>query len=263
MIVAELNKLIQILEATEIPANPQSPKNERLRKELERSLAKYFNKLESAFPYSKLTLIYNRNVKESLGSETDKILNPLIKSFASGELITINGHLVEIYVNGTAEMTAWGKTKSGIPITYEGPPMSQAIDWAEKRGAELVTKMDVETKRRLAHTISTGIENKRGVPGLARDIRSTFSDMSKYRSELISRTETANALSQASLDSMDDMGIDGKEWVTAGDSLVSPECSGNEAEGVIPVKQAFSSGVMAPPQHPNCRCSLAPAILKK
>ena len=77
--------------------------------------------------------------------------------------------------------------------------------------------------------------------------------MSKHRSELIARTETANALSQASLDTMEDMGIDGKEWVTAGDDLVSDDCLGNEAEGVIPRGQAFSGGVDGPPQHSDCR----------
>ena len=111
--------------------------------------------------------------------------------------------------------------------------------------------------------VSQGIENKRGIPGLARDIKQSFGDMSKYRSELIARTETANALSTASLDRMGEMGIEGKEWITAGDDRVSDECLGNEAEGVIPVNQSFSGGVMAPPQHPDCRCVVAPAILPK
>ena len=57
----ELNSLIQILEA-EIPANPNSPANLRRRKRLERELAKYFDKLEQAFPYSKLAGIYNKYV---------------------------------------------------------------------------------------------------------------------------------------------------------------------------------------------------------
>ncbi len=87
--------------------------------------------------------------------------------------------------------------------------------------------------------------------------------MSRYRSQLIARTETANALSEASLDSMADMGIDGKEWVTAGDDQVSDECLGNEAQGVIPVGDAFSSGAEAPPEHPDCRCTVAPARLSK
>ena len=198
-----------------------------------------------------------------LNKDVENMLDPLVSTFDDTLTADINGHLTTIYSTGSAETISWGKTKGGVPITYEGPPISQAIDWAEKRGATLVKGLDEETKKRLAHTISRGIETKRGVPGLARDIRTTFADMSKHRSELIARTETANALSQASLDRMEEMGIDGKEWITAGDDRVSDECLGNEAEGVIPVGQVFSSGASAPPEHPDCRCTLAPARLKR
>jgi len=198
-----------------------------------------------------------------LEKDVANILDPILATLDKKLKASVAGELAEIHISGTAEMVTWGKTKGGIPIAYEGPPIQGAIDWAGKHGAELVTQMAEETKRRLAHTIGEGIANKRGIPGLARDIRNTFGDMTKYRSELIARTETANALSQASLDSMEDMGIDGKEWVTAGDDLVSDECLGNEAEGIIPYNQVFSGGVMAPPQHPDCRCTIAPARLKK
>jgi len=122
--------------------------------------------------------------------------------------------------------------------------------------------MNEETKRRLAHTIGEGIKNKRGIPGLARDIKKEFGDMTRYRSQLIARTETSNALSQASLDRMQDMDIEGKEWVWPGTSDCDI-CRDNEAAGIIPVDQAFPSGDMAPPAHPNCECSLAPARLPK
>jgi len=62
-VIAELNQTIQILETT-IPANPNSPQNKRLKGKLEKELNKYFDKLEKAFPYSKLSAIYNRYVKE-------------------------------------------------------------------------------------------------------------------------------------------------------------------------------------------------------
>ena len=261
-VLTELDGLIQILEA-QIPANPNAPANQKLSGKLEQKLVKYFNKLEKAFPYSRLERFYNKYIKESLGSDAESILDPILATFDEDLTTMLNGELAEIYLSGQAEMITWGKTKGGIPIAYEGPPISQAIDWAKKHGATLVTNMGEETKRRLAHAISQGIENKRGIPGLARDIRKEFADMSRYRSELIARTETASSLSQASLDSMKDMGIDGKEWITAGDDLVSDECQGNEAEGVIPAGQTFSGGVMAPPQHPDCRCSLAPARLPK
>lgn len=262
MVVAELNQIISLLEA-EIPANPNSTRNQGLRKRLRKELADYFKSLADAFPYPELDVLYYKYVKESLGAGTGNILDPLLATFANSLLLRLNGHLVTIYVSGSAEMISWGKTKAGVPIAFEGPPMSEAISWAEKHAAKLVTQMDMETKRRLAQVVSDGIKNKRGIPGLARDIRGEFADMSKYRSDLIARTETSNALSQASLDRMKDMDIEFKEWVTAGDDRVSPECRGNEAEGIIPTNQAFSGGVMAPPQHPDCRCSLAPARLSR
>jgi len=261
-VAVELNNLIQLLEAR-IPANPNSLANKRRERSLQRELVKYFNKLEKAFPYSKLSSIYNRYIKESIASESGNILDPILATFNEKLIADIGGQIAEIYFSGSAEMITWGQTKAGVPIAYEGPPISQAIDWAEKHSATLVKGMDEETKRRLAHAISQGIETKRGIPGLARDIRTEFADMSRYRSELIARTETSNALSQASLDRMKDMGIEGKEWITAGDDLVSPECEANEAEGVIPANQTFSGGVMAPPQHPDCRCTVAPARIRK
>lgn len=260
--ITELNQIISLLEA-QIPANPNSLANQRRRKRLEKELAKYFDRLEQAFPYSELDSIYNRYVKESIGSESRNILDPLLATFNDKLKADIAGHLTTIYTSGSAEMISFGKTKMGVPIAYEGPPIQEAIDWAEKHTATLVKGMDEETKRRLADTIARGIENKRGIPGLSRDIKNQFTDMSRYRSQLIARTETANALSTASLDRMGEMGIEGKEWITAGDDLVSEECLGNEAEGIIPVNQGFSGGVMAPPQHPDCRCTIAPARLPR
>lgn len=193
----------------------------------------------------------------TLKRDLDDMLDPILRTLSSTVKAMLVGHLMDVYISGSAEMVAW----AGVP--YEGPPIEQATKYAEKHCAKLVTQMDEETKRRLAKTISDGIEQKRGIPGLSKDLRTEFGDMTKHRSELIARTETSSALSQASLDRMADMGIDGKEWVTVGDDRVSDECAGNEAEGIIPVGQAFSGGVMAPPQHPDCRCALAPARLPR
>ena len=121
--------------------------------------------------------------------------------------------------------------------------------------------MDEETTRRLADIISNGIRNKRGVPGIARDLRGAFENMSRYRAQLISRTETANALGEAFTSRGRGLGVTGKEWVTVGDERVSPECLDNEAQGVIPFNDAFPSGAMTPPQHPGCRCATAPVMI--
>lgn len=261
-VLAELDSLIILLES-QIPANPNSEGNERLAKRQERELARYFKQLEDAFPFSKLDRLYSKYVRESLSSETGDILDLLLATFNDVLLSNINGYLVEIYMSGQAEMIDWGKTKAGIPIAYEGPPISQAVEWAGEHGAELVAQMDVETKRRLAQVVSDGIKNKRGVPGLARDIRNSFDNMSKYRSQLIAKTETRQALFKASHDNMIAMGIEGKEWVLGSGGVTGncPACRANAAEGVIPVNQEFST-----PEgsiHPGCTCAIAPAKLKK
>ena len=196
-------------------------------------------------------------------TEIDDILDPLLTTFDKTLITSLNGYLVEIYMTGSAEMITWGKTKGGVPIAYEGPPISEAIEWAEKRAAELVTQMDAETKRRLAQVVSDGIKNKRGVPGLGRDIRKTFDNMTKYRSDLIAKTETRNALFQASHDRMIDMGITGKEWVLGAGGIEGncPQCQANAAVGIIPVENEFPN-----PEgsiHPGCTCAIAPARLGK
>jgi len=198
-----------------------------------------------------------------LNKDVEDILDPILATFDEILQTEVSGHLTTIYMSGNAEMITWGKTKAGVPIAYEGPPISQAISWAEKEGARLVTQMDAETKRRLSKLVSDGIKNKRGVPGLARDIRKDFSNMTKYRSELIAKTETRQALFTASHDRMVEMGIDGKEWIlgAGGASGNCEDCQANAAAGIIPVTQEFP--IPEGDIHPGCTCAIAPARLPR
>jgi len=47
-----------------------------------------------------------------------------------------------------------------------------------------------------------------------------------------------------------------KTWVTSQNERVCPICTGNEAQGLIPIQQAFQNGSMYQPAHPNCRCAV-------
>lgn len=188
-------------------------------------------------------------------------LDPIVKILQATLLALIEEHTVTAYLQGDLELVTWGQTLSGIPIAYEGPPIEQATEWARDYAAKMVTKMDEETKERLAQVVADAIDNKRGVPGLARDIRKEFSDMSKYRSELIAKTETRNALWKGSRERMNDMGIDGKQWYlgSGGASGNCPDCIANAAVGIIPIDEEFPT-----PEgdiHPGCLCAIAPARL--
>ena len=186
--------------------------------------------------------------------EIDEILDPILMTFRDRLSTTLQGHSAMAYLRGSAEMIEWGRTKlSDRPIFYEGAPIQQAIDYANKHSAQLVTRMDEETKSRLAKVIGDAIENKRGIPGLARDIRREFDDMTKFRSQLIARTETADSLSEAFMDRSKAMGVTGKEVVTAPEGDYPCEiCQANADEGVVPIDHIFSSGHTSPPFHPAC-----------
>lgn len=268
-VLNEIDRLIEAI-ASKLPASMENKDNQKLEKQLKSSMTNYFNSLSDAFPYQRLEALYAKNVKE---------VSTPTKPPASGEwddwienlLITLNAELskslvqqlANIYITGSTQMMSYGKTKLGIPILYEGPPISQAVNWASQYSAQLVTKINDETKSRLAQVISDGINNKRGIDGISRDIRKEFSDMSKSRADLISQTESNKALSEGSFSRMKSMGIDGKQSIAIGDERLCEVCGGNADQGVIPIDQPFQNGDMTPPFHPACRCALAPARLDR
>uniref|UniRef100_A0A6M3IXK9 Putative capsid morphogenesis protein n=1 Tax=viral metagenome TaxID=1070528 RepID=A0A6M3IXK9_9ZZZZ len=260
-VLQEIDEILVILEVS-IPANPASPENEKLARKMEEDMSTYFASLEQAFPYASLDAIYNRHVKVRESGpigETEDLLDPMLRAFRANLVYRLNSHVITAYLAGSTQIITWGVTKGGIPIAFEGPPIRQAIDYAREHCAQLVTKMDDESKKLIAQTVSDAIENKRGIPGLARDIRSQFEDMSRTRSQTIARTETCDALEQGFMDRAEDMGITGKEWIVTDPC---PICEENGNEGVVPIDHVFSGGVERPPQHPNCRCALAPVMIK-
>jgi SPP1 gp7 family putative phage head morphogenesis protein len=188
------------------------------------------------------------------------MLDPLLSVFKGQIQANVTGRLVLAYLRGSAQMVEWGRTvTTDRPIFFEGPPMQQAIDYANKHCAQLVTRMDQETKNRLAQVVADAIERKAGVDGLARDIRREFSAMTRDRSELIARTETADALEQSFMDRSKDLGVTGKEWVVASDPC--DICRENGDAGAIGINEEFPSGDQRPPAHPACVCALAPVML--
>ncbi len=260
-----LNGLIHIMEAS-IPANPDADENAKLERSLERILVRYFHDLSKAFPYDDLEAVYNRyvveesiRIKEAGEDEAVGMIEQVLSAFRTQFLADITGRHIAAYMAGSTQTISWGKTKAGIPITYEGPPIQQAIDYASTHCATMVTRMEEETRKIVAHVVSDGIENKRGVQGLARDLRSRFGDMSRNRSMVIARTETADALEQGFLDAAKDMGVTGKQWVV---TMPCEICEQN-ADVIVPLDGVFPSGHERPPAHPTCRCALAPVMMSR
>lgn len=103
----------------------------------------------------------------------------------------------------------------------------------------------------LADTLLQGLTDRE----LSRNIDQLLND--PQRSLIIANTEMNRAMSQASMDSYEEFGVDKVEWVTADPCEI---CSENEDAGAIPTGDQFPSGDTEPPAHPNCRCAIAPVI---
>jgi len=196
----------------------------------------------------------------TLPVDINDFLNPILAAFTNDLQYRLNGYLVTAYLRGSAQMLQWGRTKTtDMPIYFEGPPTQQAINYASKHTATLIKGLNDETRDQVRNVIENAIKEKRGIDGLARDLRKQFDDMSKTRAEMIARTETSDALSQSFLDRADDLGITGKEVVTGDPCEI---CQANADEGIVPIDHVFRSGHVRPPFHPRCVCSLAPVMLK-
>lgn len=80
--------------------------------------------------------------------------------------------------------------------------------------------------------------------------------------EMVAVTEINRAISASTLQIYGQMGVEAKDWLTALDDRVCPTiCEPNSEDGPVPLNGVFSSGVDAPPGHPNCRCALGTATL--
>ena len=197
----------------------------------------------------------------TLPADINGFIDPILSAFVNDLQYRMNGYLVTAYLRGSAQMLEWGRTKTtDMPIYYEGPPMQQAMNYANKRTATLVKGLNDETRNLMRNTIEKAVKDKRGIDGLARDLRKTFDDMTKVRSQVIARTETCDALENAFMDRAKDMGVSGKEWIVTDPC---PICEDNGNAGAIGLNDAFPSGDMRPPAHPNCRCALAPVMIGK
>jgi hypothetical protein len=135
-----------------------------------------------------------------------------------------------------------------------------AVEWAENRAAELVTKISEATRDYLRADITQAVKEGWSTKQLGKVLQENYG-FSEGRSEMISRTEIAAADVQGNLMAYRESGVvEGKEWIRGSEEYPCDECEENDAAGVIPLEVAFPSGDMGPPAHPNCVCDVLPVL---
>lgn len=149
--------------------------------------------------------------------------------------------------------------------------------YARNRAAELVGKKWVKgqlvdnpnakwvitdyTREMLQDLVTKAIEEGWSNDRLTDEIESNYA-FSRRRANTIARTEIKKADSMGSLEAYKASGIvRGKESLLSNDHDHDDECNDNADAGVIGIDEAFPSGDDAPPYHPNCDCSIVPALI--
>jgi len=106
---------------------------------------------------------------------------------------------------------------------------------------------------------------------MAKRITDEVKGIQRTRAETLARTETINAATQGTLDSYEQAGVDGVmhgEWMHSFDERVCPFCRRLGGEKFTTSEFRANHAVrfrgqvyrLAPPSHPNGRCSITPAI---
>jgi len=122
--------------------------------------------------------------------------------------------------------------------------------------AEMV--IDEATRDHIRVAISDGIRARETAEQIAERLGAKdFPAFSPARAKMIARTELSRAENAGRFGIMRVSNVASKIWVVDGDPCLI--CIENMIVGPIGLYETFPSGDLAPPQHPNCLCVIAPA----
>lgn len=160
-----------------------------------------------------------------------------------------------------------GDLMKGLGIAQDDPDFTtrfkiddiEAIQYAARHAAELVTQIDDTTRRYMNTLITQAVENGWSYDRLAQAITDRFAEFSEERALRIAVYELGDAFEYGrwlQAKQLEAAGLEmEKGWLTAGDDRVRPTHQSNGAQGWIPIDDDFSSGHPRPPTDPGCRCA--------
>lgn len=153
-----------------------------------------------------------------------------------------------------------------------------AVNWADKRAAELVGKkwdgdqlldnpnprwaITDSTREYLRGTVGSAVDEGWSPQKLASSIKND-DNIWKDRADMISRTELQFAHQNGNLIGWKGSGVvKGKKSFCLHDDSANKDdpCIMNAEAGTIDIDDDFPSGDAAPPYHPNCVCTMLPVL---
>lgn len=153
---------------------------------------------------------------------------------------------------------ALSQLETDVSFDLQNP---RADEWLKTNALNHAKSIVATLKDEAKSRILAGLKEGLGSEDIASTLSDFFDSQSSWRALRIARTEVISGYAEGSIEGYRQSGIvQMKRWITASDDKVDDECAQNELDGPISLDASFSSGVDAPPVHPNCRCVIAPEI---
>lgn len=184
----------------------------------------------------------------------ERVRQVIDEEYGSFDLFVTESQITNFYVNiySLSGNHVLDKINVSGVFNLKNP---EVIEKLNDRTNFLIQSVDDTTKNQLARMISLGVEEGQSWSEIASEINQTFPDIAAYRSQLIARMETANAVNLAELDFYDRNGILERRWVLASSHTGTDICDDNASAGAVRTSRSFPSGDDAPPAHVNCMCT--------
>ena len=213
-------------------------KTEEVMAEVENGLANIKAGIEDK-AFDEFYMAMKGTIEAPLSSKTYKKAVQMLEDKARQQAKTFATNLTEAQLNTMAQTIADG-LKEGLGTQQISRRLTMVSGLDSGRAATYQKYIDDLAK--------SGVTGKR----LQRLSEKRFNQLLKDRRWTIAQTEARVATSHAREKEAQAFGAKYKVWMTVGDDRVSEQCRSNQAEGPIPLKDAFPSGHSRPPCHPNC-----------
>lgn len=273
--IMQIDKAMEASNAPEMPTEPQNdtkPTEEKTKMEKSRvntDFKRVFGSRKAkAFKKGVLSDIEKQlspfgteeTIKNITGTKkADEINND---EYFDEELVTenVNDTIQSVSFSGAGDYLQFS-VDNGVNVASKKLnktlPNQKYRDVLGERETYIIDSVNQTSKDYIITAIKNGKLNGQTNAEIARRIRTEIPDIAKYRSEMIVRTETSNAMVQAENRVYKEQGIIKVQWRS--DSNACPECA--ELDGQIDDVDGDFRGAGQPGSiHPNCECMLDPIL---
>ncbi len=127
-----------------------------------------------------------------------------------------------------------------------------ALDWIRFRSLTLAKSINMTTMEAIRKALAEGFTAGESIQQLTKRIEGYFTENTKYRAEMVSRTEVIAASTEGTLHRYEISGVEKSEFYPSPDACeeclpLAGEYITKESHNMIPV-------------HPNCKCGWLPVI---